>query len=183
MACYPPIGEALHIRVFLREWRVLLRFRCGVPFMPRARCGGCAAAMDPFGDYALACASCGRYARHNRLRQAVVYEYELAGQAVRVEVALPGLLARPADILAVEPEEASPAAVDVSVVHLPRPSTAHAVSAEVILGAAAEAREAEKMAGAGVPVLLQGGGWSRCTRKPLGHGGPGLSWRCARWRG
>ena len=68
------------------EWRALLRFRCGVPLMPRARCGGCDAAMDTFGDHALSCASCGRYARHNRLRQAVAFEYEQAGQAFRLEV-------------------------------------------------------------------------------------------------
>jgi hypothetical protein len=116
------------------EWRVLLRFRCGVPLVPRARCGGCDTVMDPFGDHALSCASCGRYARHNRLRQAVAFEYQQAGQAYRVEVGLPGLLSRPADILAVEPEEASPSAVDVSVVHPLRPSAALAASAEVIPG-------------------------------------------------
>ena len=131
------------------EWRVLLRFRCGVPLLPRARCGGCDAVMDTFGDHALSCASCGRYARHNRLRQAVAFEYEQAGQPFRLEVELPGQLSRPADILAVEPEEASPAAVDVSVVHPLRPSAAPAASAEVVPGASAEAREAEKLAAAG----------------------------------
>ena len=128
------------------EWRVLLRFRCGIPIMPLARCGGCSTLLDPFGDHALSCAACGR---HNRLRQALAFEYEQAGLPCRIEVHLPGLLSRRADILAVEPEEVSPAASDVSVVHPLRPSAAPAASAEVSPGAAAAAREADKLAFAG----------------------------------
>ena len=134
--------------------------------------------MDPFGDHALSCASCGRYARHNRLRQAVAFEYQQAGQAYRVEVGLPGLLSRPADILAVEPEEASPSAVDVSVVHPLRPSAALAASAEVIPGVLAEAREAEKMAATGgacaaagwrlVPVCAETtGAWGPAAKRAV----------------
>ena len=48
-----------------------------------------------------------------------------------------------------ELEEASPAASDVSVVHPLRPSAAPAASAEVSPGAAAAAREADKLAFAG----------------------------------
>ena len=127
--------------------------------------------MDPFGDHALSCAACGRYARHNRLRQALAFEYEQAGLSCRIEVHLPGLLSRPADILAVEPEEASPAASDVSVVHPLRPSAAPAAPAEESPGAAAAAREADKMAFAGHALRL-GGAWCPFVRRQLGRGGP-----------
>jgi hypothetical protein len=100
-------------------------------------------------------------------------EYEQAGQAFRLEVELPGLLSRPADILAVEPEEASPAAVDVSVVHPLRPSAAIAASAEVIPGASAEAREAEKLAAGGGACAAAGWRLVPVCAETTGAWGPG----------
>ena len=99
------------------EWQALLRFRCGVPMQARSVCGGCASPLDPFGDHALACAACGMYARHNRLRDTLAEEFRSAGQSVQLEVQLPGGSPRPADILLLQPDEPTPAAVDVSVVH------------------------------------------------------------------
>ena len=68
-------------------------------------------------DHALSCVSCGLHARHNFLRDALGTECAASGWPIKLEAHLPGVLQRPADILVSVPEDASPLAVVVSVVH------------------------------------------------------------------
>ena len=113
-----------------------------MPFKAGGCCGGCNKRLDPYGDHALSCASCGLYARHNRLRDALGAECAAAGWAVILEAPLPGALQRPADILVSVPEDAAPLAVDVSVVH---PLHLSSPSAEDTPGLFADKREQAKL--------------------------------------
>ena len=158
------------------EWQALLRFRCGVPFQARCRCGGCAAALDSFGDHALSCCSCGLYARHNRLRDALAAEFLTAGQPLQVEAQLPGSSLRPADILVLEPGDLAPVAVDVAVVHPLHPS---ALSAEDTPGTAAASREAEKRATSAKACEAQGWRFAPVCAECTGGWGPGAQ-KCVR---
>jgi hypothetical protein len=122
------------------EWQVLCRFRLGLPFPHGVDCGGCGARQDCLGDHALSCASCGTYARHNLFRDALAAEYNRAGIPTRLEPPLPD--GSRSDVLVLEPSEAAPRHVDVSVVH----SLHHTSSpAEVTPGTAAAQREADKL--------------------------------------
>jgi hypothetical protein len=158
------------------EWQALLRFRCGVPFQAHALCGGCGSPLDPFGDHALSCTACGLYARHNRLRNALAAEYSSSGQAVQLEVHLPGSNPRPADILLVEPDEPAPKAVDVSVVHPLHPSS---VSAEDTPGTSAASREGDKQKSSAAGCRAVGWRFSAVCAETTGAWGPGAQ-RCVR---
>jgi hypothetical protein len=152
------------------EFQALLRFRLGAPFQANSKCGGCAAVLDCFGDHALSCVSCGLYSRHNRLRDALASEHIIAGEAVQVEVNLPGVLTRPADIMVAEPSDATPAAVDVSVVH---PLHLSSLSAEITPGAAAASREAEKTASSAAACGAEGWRFHPVCVETTGAWGPG----------
>ena len=103
-------------------------------------CGGCGAHQDSLGDHALSCASCGIYARHNLFRDALAGEYNRAGVTTSLEPPLPD--GSRSDVLVLEPSEAAPRHVDVSVVH-----SLHEASSpvEVTPGTAAAQREVEKL--------------------------------------
>ena len=150
---------------------------CGPPMQANSICGGCGARLDLFGDHTVSCASCGLYARHNRLRDAFAVELRLAGVPVRTEVQLPGSQSRPADIFIADPESAVPTAVDVSVVH---PLQLSAFSAEDAPGTFAASRElatrtssAAECAAAGwnfVPICAETtGAWGLKRRNACGR--------------
>jgi hypothetical protein len=139
----PPLAKDGGTTFSPAEWQALLRFRAAIPMQARVSCGGCSTPLDIFGDHALACASCGLYARHNRLRDALAAELVTAGIVVRTEVPLPGASTRPADILVADPDDATPTAVDVSMVH---PLQLSSSSAEDIPGSFAAERETAKRA-------------------------------------
>ena len=152
------------------EWQALLRLRCGVLFQGDSKCGGCSSTSDRFGDHALSCSACGLYARHNRLRDALAQEYISAGQLVQLEVQLPGGSSRPADILVAGSGDATPVAVDVSVVH---PLHLSALSAEDTPGSLATARETEKVAASKVACDLAGWRFAAVCAETSGAWGPG----------
>ena len=158
------------------EWQALLRFRCGVPIQARATCGGCSAALDSFGDHALSCTACGLYACHNRLRNAFAEEFLAAGQSVQLEINLPGANQRPADILLLQPDEPSPVAVDVSVVH---PLHLSSPSAEDTPGTSAAAREDDKHVGSAASCAAAGWKFIPVCAETTGAWGPGAQ-RCVR---
>ena len=95
------------------------------------------ASREGFGDHALGCASCGRYARHNALREVLCEELRKAGFSVTVEERVPhteppdrppGLqpaerCLRPADILVQSFRAGKPLAIDVTVIHPLRTSS------------------------------------------------------------
>ena len=142
----------------------------------RSVCGGCASPLDPFGDHALACAACGMYARHNRLRDALAEEFRSAGQSVQLEVQLPGGSPRPADLLLLQPDEPTPAAVDVSVVH---PLHLSSPSAEDTPGSFAAAREVDKQSSSAADCSRVGWRFSPVCAETTGAWGPGAQ-RCVR---
>ena len=152
------------------EFQALLRFRCGIPFQQKIRCGGCSAPLDSFGDHALSCPSCGLYSRHNRLRDALAEEYIAAGYVIRIEAHLPGDRSRPADILVLNSSDPSPMAVDVSIVH---PLHLSSASAEDTPGTAAAAREAGKLASSGQACAEQGWRFTPVCVETTGAWGPG----------
>ena len=120
------------------EWQDLLRFRLGLPIMTPGPCAACARPREGFGDHALSCASCGRYARHNALREVLADELRKAGFLVTSEEQVPlteppdrppgpspSLPAfRPADLLVHSFKAGKPLAIDVTVTHPLRTSCA-----------------------------------------------------------
>ena len=152
------------------EFQALLRYRCGIPFQQKGRCGGCSATLDCFGDHALACTSCGLYSRHNRLRDALAQEFVAAGHVIRIEAHLPGDSSRPADVLVLDPSDPSPMAIDVSIVH---PLRLSSLSAEVTPGSAAATRESGKLASAGQPCRVEGWRFVPVCAETTGSWGPG----------
>jgi len=125
----------------------VLRYRVGLPVMKAGFCEGCLGRRDAFGDHAMACASCGIYARHNVLRDALAGELRKAGFTVTIEEQVPHTeppdrppvpnpqpslrSLRPADILVSSFRAGKPMAIDTTVVHPLRISSdasAHGVS-------------------------------------------------------
>ena len=95
------------------EFQALARFRVGIPFLPARSCGGCGARQDVFGDHALSCPSCGTYARHNLLRDALAKEYNRAGVVTRPEEPLREGAFR-IDLHVSESSDSAPEVVDVT---------------------------------------------------------------------
>ena len=111
------------------EFQALLRFRTGLPqtTSPTCTCARCGTPMDTNGDHALSCAASGLYRRHNRIRDVMWSLCKTAGWNPESEIALPGNLQRPADIL-LRTAEVKPVALDVTVSHPlcnSAPSAAH----------------------------------------------------------
>ena len=104
----------------LLKWRLALPL-CSDNFLPTP-CPGCGAQQDFFGDHALSCASMGRYARHNRLRNFFEDLFNEAGFATQIEAQIPTSTLRPADILVDGFSGDFPTAFDVTVSHALRPS-------------------------------------------------------------
>ena len=69
----------------------VLRYRVGLPVMKAGFCEGCLGRRDAFGDHAMACASCGIYARHNTLRDALASELRKVGFSGTIEASHLGL--------------------------------------------------------------------------------------------
>ena len=126
------------------EWQALLRWRLGIPLDLPFKCQACGCSQDKMGDHVLCCTSSGIYARHNVLRDTLATGLRFMGFPCRTEVRLPGTELVPADIFLPTFAEASPTAVDVSVVHPLQPS--HTAQATVTAGASAEARASAKVA-------------------------------------
>ena len=61
------------------EWQALCRFRTGLPLCSGTTCGGCGSPQDAFGVHALACPTCGTYARQNGLRDALAAGFNRTG--------------------------------------------------------------------------------------------------------
>ena len=93
------------------EWQDLLKYRLGLTVMSSGTCEGCLDHRDALGDHALSCASCGRYARHNLLRDTLAEELSKAGYSYTLEEP------RPADILVSSFIGGKPLAVDTTVCH------------------------------------------------------------------
>ena len=110
--------------------------------------------MDAFGDHAVGCHSCGLYARHNVVRDALAKECELAGERTRIEQELPGRVDRPADVFVVERDEADPLAVDVSIVH-----PLHLSSLKAVVTPGETAEQAEKAKSAHSKETCRQAGW------------------------
>ena len=104
----------------------LLKWRLALPLspdnLPPPPCPGCGAQQDFFGDHALSCASMGRYARHNRIRDLFEGLFNEAGFATQIEAEVPATSLRPADILVDGFSGDFPTAFDVTVSHALRPS-------------------------------------------------------------
>ena len=107
-------------------WQDLLRLRIGIPVGCGDPCLGCNGITDALGDHALACPACGRYARHNSLRNELLSECIRAGMQGSVEVSIPrpqeppdpgGIALRPADIMIPTGPMGRPLAIDVTVLH------------------------------------------------------------------
>ena len=130
------------------QWQVLFRFRLGLPLSTSAMpCNGCGNTMDISGDHALSCHKTGIYARHNALRDQMAAALGDLGLGVKTEVTVPQFLPtpdadrRPADIH-VTGLDATPTAVDISIVHPLAPSN-DLPAAEP--GRAAKLAEAKKL--------------------------------------
>ena len=121
--------------VFSRqEWQALLCFRLGINISPADRCAQCAEQMPSNGDHALACAGCGFYHRHNRIRDFLAEECRDAGWEVEIEVPIPlpnnppdppnplnppppSERPRPVDVFIPNRGAPKPVAVDITVSH------------------------------------------------------------------
>ena len=97
--------------------------------------------MDAMGDHSLTCPTAGLYRRHNRVRDAIFLLAKEAGWAPELEVSLPSLTERPADILC-RATFGKPLALDVSISHPLRLCATLATRGEV--AATAEAVETRK---------------------------------------
>ena len=128
--------------------------------------------MDSLGDHALTCASAGLYRRHNRVRDTVFHLAREAGWAPELEVALPALTERPADILC-RATFGKPLAIDVTVSHPLRLSSTLATRGEV--AAAAEAAENRKRAASQAACEQAGWGFRPAAFETTGGLGPGAS--------
>ena len=134
-------GQSSHLRsMSAAEWQDSLRYRLGLPLMTPGLCDACQGARDGLGDHAMCCASCGRYSRHNVLRDVLVDQLRVAGYEVTVEEQVPHTeppdrppgpgptgptlrSLRPADILVRHFRSGQPLAIDTTVVHPLRTSS------------------------------------------------------------
>jgi len=163
----PPASSSPFLaQVSSAEWQDLLRYRIGVPVMQAGFCEGCLGRRDALGDHAMACASCGRYARHNALRDALAGELRKAGSTVTVEEQVPHTeppdrppgpnpqpslrSLRPADLLVSSFRAGKPLAIDTTVVHPLRISSDASVRGASVgsFASQAESRKVEKYSAA-----------------------------------
>ena len=128
--------------------------------------------MDSLGDHALTCASAGLYRCHNRVRDTLFHLAQKAGWAPELEVSLPALPERPADILC-RATFGKPLAIDVSITHPLRLSSNTATRGEV--AAAAEASEKRKRAASQAACENAGWGFRPAAFETTGGLGPGAS--------
>ena len=137
-----PLGTPDEPSFSPQEWQLLLKNRIGMPCYPQNPiCQTCRQPMDSMGDHALSCHSSGLYRRHNRIRDSLFHLAKEAGWAPQLEVALPSLQERPADILC-QATFGKPLALDVTISHPLRLSATLAARGEV--AASAEAAEQRK---------------------------------------
>ena len=131
--------------------------------------------MDSMGDHALTCPGAGLYRRHNRLRD-TLFAYALeAGWSPKLEVALPNLASRPADILC-RATFGKPLALDVTISHPLRLSASIAARGEV--AASAEAAELRKRHTSQLACAQAGWGFRPVAFETTGGLGTGAIHTC-----
>ena len=126
--------------------------------MTPGMCEACQGVRDGLGDHAMSCASCGRYTRHNAVRDVLADELKMAGFDVTIEQQVPHTQPpdkptgpgpslrplRPADILVRHFRSGQPLAIDTTVVH-PLRTSSDATAQGMVVGQAASKAESAKM--------------------------------------
>ena len=128
--------------------------------------------MDPFGDHALTCTSSGTYRRHNRIRDTLFHLAKEATWDPKLEVTLPNLPDRPADILC-RATFGKPLALDVTITHPLRLSASLAARGEV--AASAELAEKRKKLAAESACTQAGWGFRALAFETTGGMGSGAT--------
>jgi hypothetical protein len=147
LTALPSVGPD---RLSAPEFQLLLRFRTGANlYDPGGTCKCCNSPMDPTGDHALCCSAAGVYRRHNHVRNFLYSISQEVGWSPSLEEMLPGTQTRPADVL-LSSLDASPTAVDVTIVHPLRPS-GQTIAGSAHPGNAAAQAEATKTTASASP--------------------------------
>ena len=135
-------SEALGSKVAGPEYRALIRWWLGVPFLSGTEVGApcplCSEPMDAFGDHLVCCKKNGPWQRHNALQGVWHGAFLRAGIACRREVAVEGK-ERPADLLLPSFDPKGPLAIDFTIRHPLPPS----VGQHTLEGAKALLRDQE----------------------------------------
>ena len=95
----PPPAKSLGLSFEAAEFRLLLKWRLGLPILPQPSiCPRCGDLADIYGDHAMTCVRASHVARHEGVIDALARVVAMSGGKVQRNVAVAGRL-RPADLL------------------------------------------------------------------------------------